>query len=260
MGLRLLLLVAAQAVAVAPAAAQEPSDEAALTDEQVQRARSHFMAGSAYYEDGRYEDAAREFREAYRITAHPDVLYNLAQSYDRLDRRQEAVDAYRGYLEGSEDAPDRGRVERRIGEIEELIAAAERESGPPVSAEPTPAGPAQPSEEGGVGLLPWIALGVAGAMAVGAAVTGAMALSIHEDLEDDCDASKVCPPDRRDDIDTGSALAIWSTVLTVGAALAAGAGVTLLVLGGSREAAPTTARLELTPGPAPLGAGARLRF
>lgn len=248
---------------------QVPGDaeETALTEEELERARNHFMAGTAYYEDGRWQDAAREFQEAYRITGHPDVLYNLGQAHDRMDRREEAVEAYRGYLDRAEAPPDRERVERRIRELEQLMGAAEEDGLPPVSSQPTPAPPATPPgpapEEVGFGPWPWVAIGAAGAMAVTAAITGGLALSRHGQLEDDCGPDgRSCPPGSQDDIDAGNALATWSTVLTIGAVLAAGAGVTLLIIDaqGGGEEAPPVAQVELLPGPTPAGATARVRF
>lgn len=241
----LALALALPSVALAQDAAPE------LTPEQIDRARNHFNAGLAYYEDGRWENAAREFEESYRITRHPDVLYNVAQSYDRLDRHDEAIAAYRGYLEQQPNASDRATVERRIEELEARVAA--ERSDP---AEQPASAPSSPETES-PSIVPYVVLGVGGALAIAAGITGAMALSTHSDLEETCGGP--CPPDRQDDVDRGEALALWSTLLTAGAIVGIGLGVTLLVVGtGSSER--ESARLELVPGPTPAGAGARLRF
>ena len=255
-----VVLSAAMLLAAPALAQEEPRD---LSPEQIERARGHFMAGRAYYEDGRWQDAAREFQESYRITAHPDVLYNLGQAYDQGDERDRAIEAYRGYLDQRMDAPDRERVERRIRELEQLHAAVEAEAAsapePRLPAERGPEPRLEPVEEP-ASVLPWIVIAAGGALAAGAAVTGVMALSTHSDLEDACGGGP-CPADRQDDVDRGEALATWSTVLTVAAVLAVAAGVTLLVLSGSGgDDAPPVATVELLPGPSLAGAGARIRF
>lgn len=229
-----------------------------LTEDEVARARNHFEAGRAYYDDGRYEDAVRELSEAHRITGHPDILYNLGQAYDRLDRHDEAIEAYRGYLAQAEDAPDRARVERRIEELEELLEAEARAR----RAETRDDASALHGSDarGGFGPWPWVALGSAGALAVGAAITGGLAFGTYGDLDEACGSDRVCPPDRQDDIEAGETLATVSSVLTLAAVVAAGVGVVLFVLDDDGEDAPASAVVEVAPGPAPVGATARVRF
>lgn len=256
-----LLLLVALHYPVRAAAQDGASDEGAASPEDggdapdrdvVERARNHFNAGRAYYEDGRYEDAVREFAEAHRLTGHPDVLYNLAQAYDRLGRRQDAVERYRQYLDDAETPPDRARVEQRIEELELMMRAED--------AGDAPVRPPRPPPDGGPGIAPWIAFGTAGVLAVGAAITGGMALSTHASLSDECPMDR-CSPEHRDDIDSGSTLSTVSTILTAGAVVGAGVGVGLLLFGGGgEEEASGNAAVEIVPGPAPAGAGARVTF
>jgi len=243
---------------------------AAQTRDEIGRAASHFEAGRAYYEQQRYQDAVREFSEAYRLTEHPDMLFNIASCQDRLGDRESAIAAYRDYLNRAEAPEDREAIEARIAELgagdpSESQAQVREPEGEPDSAT-TEAGGTEAGgevESGGssTSVLPWVALGVAGAAAIGAAVTGIVAVGIYDGLDRDCPGG-LCPADRQGDIDTGSALSTASTVLTIVAVAAAGAGVALLLFGGSDDPdePATTARLELVPGPAPLGAAARLRF
>jgi len=43
-------------------------------------ARNHFEAGRTYFERARYEDAHREFAEAYRLSQRPTLLLNMSRA------------------------------------------------------------------------------------------------------------------------------------------------------------------------------------
>lgn len=99
-----------------PAAAQENDqqlDEAArLTFES---AREAFVAGD-------YENALARFRQAYQLSQRPGLLYNIAQTLDRLRRDEETLQALRDYLAAQPDAANRSEVEARIRVLERSIA------------------------------------------------------------------------------------------------------------------------------------------
>jgi tetratricopeptide (TPR) repeat protein len=93
--------------AVAPADGQ--ADEAARLTFEL--ARQAFVAGD-------YETALQRFRQAYSMSARPGLLYNIAQTLDRLRRDEETVTALREYLEALPDSPNRSEVEARIRVLE----------------------------------------------------------------------------------------------------------------------------------------------
>src|SRR5260370_37161474 len=76
-------------------------------DDKPERARIHLKAAIAYYDEARYDDAAREVEAAYALKPLPDLQYNLAQCYERLGRYEDAAKAYETYLHASPTAPDR---------------------------------------------------------------------------------------------------------------------------------------------------------
>lgn len=86
-------------------------------DPNVERARIHVRAGIAYYDEGRYEDAAREMNAAYALKPVADLQYNLAQCYERLARYDEAAASYEKYLDGKPDAPDAKEVRARVANL-----------------------------------------------------------------------------------------------------------------------------------------------
>ena len=130
MGWRVLLLVLA--VGGGSARGVELDDEAA---------RNHFLAGKSYFTETRYDDALREFNEAFRLSRRVELQYNIGVCEERLGRLTEAVAALRAYLDALPHADDRVEVEGRIADLE-ARQRRERSSEPPTVTPPGP--PVQP--------------------------------------------------------------------------------------------------------------------
>jgi tetratricopeptide (TPR) repeat protein len=90
----------------------------ALADDTLAGARAHLNAGIAYYDEARYDEAAREMEAAYRLRPVAELQYNLAECYDRLGRPDDAARAYQKYLDGAPKAADRATVEARIANLQ----------------------------------------------------------------------------------------------------------------------------------------------
>lgn len=263
----LLSLLLIHGVAAAQA---RPADAAATNDAA---ARGRFAAGEAFYEEGRFEEALDEFAAAWRLSQRPEMLINIANAAERSLKFDVAVEHLRLYLERVPDAADRPTIERRIARDESTLARANPPRTdvvpPPVEATPPPVDttpgepripPVDEDSGGGAPVAAIVTLSVGGALAIGALITGLVAHGTYADLDGACPGG-ICPPDRAGDIDSGTTMALVSTVLTGLAVVAGGIGLVLLVMGDSDDEAPaTSARLELAPGPAPLGATARVRF
>lgn len=113
-----LTLGAASSAVAQPAASSQVSEEA----------RKHFKAGVAFLQDpdgARYEDAYREFKEAYRVSPSWKILGNLGLASLKLERNAEAIDAYEKYLAqgGKEiEAGERAQVERDLNALKAASA------------------------------------------------------------------------------------------------------------------------------------------
>ena len=108
-----LALLAGSTSAAAQDSNDQQLDEAArLTFES---AREAFVAGD-------YENALARFRQAYQLSQRPGLLYNIAQTLDRLRRDEETLQALRDYLAAAPDAANRSEVEARIRVLERAIA------------------------------------------------------------------------------------------------------------------------------------------
>jgi hypothetical protein len=115
--MRLLSLVIAFTLVTAPIA------RAAEEDPKTERARVHLKAAIAYYDEARYEEAAKEMQVAYELKPVADLQYNLAQCWERLNRLEDAAQAYERYLAGRPDAPDAKSVRSRIENLRERAKA-----------------------------------------------------------------------------------------------------------------------------------------
>jgi tetratricopeptide (TPR) repeat protein len=88
-------------------------------------AREHFKKGQTHYALGEFDDAAKEFREAYRLRQEPAILFNIGQAYRQMQQYQQAYFHYRQYLAQKPDAPNRPEVDalveqmRRKADLEE---------------------------------------------------------------------------------------------------------------------------------------------
>lgn len=173
----LALLVPVLSHAQDEGAEPEQSDNSSSLDEAArltfQSAREAFVAGD-------YETALARFRQAYELSARPGLLYNIAQTLDRLRRDEETVTALREYLEALPAAPNRAEVEARIRVLEEALARrqpAEEPDPPPddpvdttttTTSTNTTTDTGTTEDDGGIGILhPAIFIAVAGLALVG---------------------------------------------------------------------------------------------
>ena len=88
------MLVLMLSVSIASA---QPRSAPPMADD-IEAAKAHFAAGSAYYEQANYQDALKEFNEALRLSKRNDLLYNIAMCYERLNQLDNAIAALQRYL------------------------------------------------------------------------------------------------------------------------------------------------------------------
>jgi tetratricopeptide (TPR) repeat protein len=113
---------------------------AAAAKDAKQEAKARFAAGQSHYNLNEFNDALREFKEAYRLHPDPVFLYNLGQCERQLGHHEEAIRFYRTFLREEPKAPNRQEVLNKIAELEETIKNKPTEPPPPVA----PLGEAKP--------------------------------------------------------------------------------------------------------------------
>jgi hypothetical protein len=130
------------ALAVGPAYSQ-PVDA-------LKKAQSSFDQAQIDYLQGKYDDAAREFQDAYNARAFPQFLYNVGAAFHMKGKKasdpeayQKAVDAYRKYLAEDVQAVDKEKIQKAITVLEAEIAR--------IKAQPAVANPGAGSGSDGAG-------------------------------------------------------------------------------------------------------------
>lgn len=241
----------------------------AQTDEAA--ARQHFRLGQAYYENGQFEEAAREFESAYRMSGRSRLLYNAYLAYRDMQDLPNSARTLRQFLAETTDieAAERDQLQARLVAIDAAIARSQTsmpretptqtetqaqgsETGSTGTTGATATATTEPSTSSGGGFNPspvgFIVGGVGVALGIGAIITGVMSSSDLSTLQAECPGG-MCPDDQalRDAHSRGQTLAVVTDVLWVTGVVALATGVALIFAlqeGGGGE---TTAGLGCTP-------------
>ncbi len=105
----------------------------------------------------------------------------------------------------------------------------------PVDSESEPIDPLEPDDESsGMVTAGWVAVGVGGALLIGGAITGGMALNLDSDLDHDC-PDESCLGTRQPDIDKLNTLSLTTDILMGIGAAAAVTGIVLLIVGHKKK-------------------------
>jgi len=119
----------------------------------LKKAQNAFDQAQLDYLQGKYDDAARGFQDAYAARDFPQFLYNIGASFHMKGKQasdpvayQSAVDFYTKYLVADPKAADRPKVEKAIGVHQAEIKRLKENPAPANAGSAAPA-PAAPSEE-----------------------------------------------------------------------------------------------------------------
>lgn len=83
-------------------------------------ARAAFEQGRDAYDRGRFGEALAHFEQAYALSPHPKLLYNIGRSADSDGQVERALSAYSSYLEAFPTAENREFVEARLAKLRAL--------------------------------------------------------------------------------------------------------------------------------------------
>ncbi len=224
--------------------------EAEMGDEA---ARGHFDVGQTLFRVGRYEDAAREFEEAYALSGRSSLLFNAYLAYRDAGDVENAVRVLEQFLAAEPDDPDFDRLEVRLhalqltlerqrlaaltastqAEHQAALAEAERlrleaetarleaERGR-IEEEAE-----QLRQENNANHGPMWVIGGGGALLLGSGVSALITMSRRNDIESNC-PNDVCPPEYELDESKGEVRAaaiatdvlLFTGIATLGAGLA----------------------------------------
>jgi len=228
-------------------------------------ARAHFDRGTEAFDVGEYERAAQEFRAAYELTEHPDLLFNIYSSLERGGQLAEAADALEAYLrDGDPDDERRTALQARLARMRERLAearaaeaeaqleaarAADREPEDDV-APPPPEDRAPPPEPDPGGVHP-AGVGVligGGVLLANFAVFAGLAAAEDGSLADGCSPS--CSDD---EVSTLQTFSLVADVSWIAGAVVVATGIVLLLALPAESDADTSA--AVAPWVGPDGAG-----
>ena len=94
--MRRALIVAAVAMC-AGAVAHAQTDLSPLqrpSRPMIEAAQTHYLSGTRFFETGQYDAALVEFEAAFALSQEPDLLNNVAKSFEREGSIKEALGAY----------------------------------------------------------------------------------------------------------------------------------------------------------------------
>ncbi len=115
---RIIFFIAIAFVAIAPASSAW-ADDPAPSKEQLDAAKKAFGEGKAFYDEGKYAEAVDKFKESYRLSRNPLLLYNIGFSLDQAGQRDKALFYYRKFLsDAPPNAAQRKDVNKRVEVIE----------------------------------------------------------------------------------------------------------------------------------------------
>jgi hypothetical protein len=125
MKLRVLIAIC---VAVAGIATLGTHGARAQQADALKKAQSAFDQAQLDYLQGKYDEAAKGFQEAYASRPFPQFLYNVGASFHMkgkkasdVDSYGKAVEFYKRYLSEEPQASDKAKVEKAIGVLEAEI-------------------------------------------------------------------------------------------------------------------------------------------
>lgn len=173
--------VLAATLALPAVAAAQPMDAAA---------RNYVRSGLTAFEERRFAEAARAFREAHAISHRPELLFNVGRAEAAAGNLSAAVEALTLFRDAGAPNFDRAALDAQIQELQaqrdaqqrrEAEARAQNAPPPPAPEVRTVVEPRwfrveyQQTTLNTVG--PWVTLGVGAALGVFGVVQGAMAAS-----------------------------------------------------------------------------------
>jgi tetratricopeptide (TPR) repeat protein len=236
----LVTFVGSSVLAQAPMDPMGPDSPTAKPNDQEQsnaldvEARKRFELGRSALEAGRFQQAAADFSEAYRLSGRAQLLYNVYIANRDAANLDAAIDALSGYLDNVPDAPDAVNLRARLASMK-AQASLQREQAQRAAADRERADRLAATRKVTVrSKVPWIMLGVGGGMLVGSIITGVMAKRKADDLEGDplcIDGGARCAPARKGDIDSLQALALTTDLLWIAGGVVAVTGTVFRLTG-----------------------------
>ena len=88
----------------------------APTADELAKGKEHFTKGKKLFDKKNFKGAVQEFKESFRLTRNPLLLYNIGYTFDQLNEKSLALFYYQKYLQQAPETdsnrqPAEGRVQ-----------------------------------------------------------------------------------------------------------------------------------------------------
>jgi len=114
----IILCIAIALGTVAPTTSAWAEDPAP-SKEQLEAAKKAFNEGKALYDEQKFAEAVEKFKESYRLSRNPLLLYNIGHTLDQAGQKDKALFYYRKFLaDAPQNAAQRKDVQKRVEVIE----------------------------------------------------------------------------------------------------------------------------------------------
>ncbi len=145
----LVLALASFAIATSSTSSTAYADDKPPTAAELEKAKKAFLEGKKLHEAGKLEDAIEKYKESYRLSKKPALLYNVAIAMEEAGMDDLALMQFRKYLkEAPADDAQRPTAEERVKAIEKKLGLGTS------SGTPTTTNPDKPEPKGPVTIKP----------------------------------------------------------------------------------------------------------
>jgi len=118
----IITLVLALATALAATATSSTAYAQAPSQADLDKAKKAFMEGKAFHEGGKYEEAISKYKEAYKLSKKPVLLYNIAIAMEEAQMDDLALMNFRKFLAEADPAdPQRPTAETKVKMLEKKL-------------------------------------------------------------------------------------------------------------------------------------------
>jgi len=159
--------ILAVGLALAGVARADPSAASSADDAPAARIAALNEAGAKAYAERKYRTAIEKFVEAYAIDHDPNLLFNIARSYEKLGELAAAIEKYQAFIAApGADTEGRLKAKASLQELAQLREQAIPSEGPKSDVRPPEERSVPDAEPSSPKLWAWLSLGG------GAAITG----------------------------------------------------------------------------------------
>lgn len=118
----LVLAIATITAATTSTTSTAYADDKPPTAAELEKAKKAFLEGKKLHEAGKLEDAIEKYKESYRLSKKPALLYNVALAMEEAGMDDLALMNFRKYLkEAPADDAQRPTAEERVHAIEKKL-------------------------------------------------------------------------------------------------------------------------------------------